>query len=93
LVTDIRLGRSGGGAFLGTLLFTMRDAGDQTVGEWKQAVAVYDDLHRRLAFPVGELAPGRYTVHLRVSTERDDIPAPSLLPAAPVEQALALEVP
>jgi len=93
LRADIRLGRSGGGAFLGTLVFALRDDGDRRVGEWKQAVAVYSDLHRRLAFPVGDLAPGRYTVHLRVSTEREDIPEPSVLPAAPVEQALALDVP
>lgn len=92
LVTDVRLGRSGSGAFLGTVLFTMADTGGRTVGEWKQAVGVYGDLHRRLTFPVGDLAPGRYTVHLRVSTERDDIPAPSLLPADPVEQSLALDV-
>lgn len=44
-------------------------------------------------FPVGALAPGRYTVNLRVSTEREDIPAPSVLPAVPVERALALDVP
>lgn len=92
LVTDVRLGRSGDGAFLGSLFLTMQDTGGRTVGEWRQAVGVYGDLHRRLAFPVGDLDPGRYTVHLRVSTEREDIPASSLLPAAPVERSLAIQV-
>ncbi len=93
LTTDTRLSRAGEGAFLGTLEFTLTDPAGAIVGKWKNAVAVYEDLYRRLEFPVGALAPGRYVVGLRVSTARDDIPEAHVLPAPPVETTVAVDVP
>ena len=94
---DLRLARTGNAAYLGQLALVLTaEAGAEAgaaAGRWSQAIAVYRELHRRLSFPVGSLAPGRYTLRLRLSTEREDIPPADVLPAEPVERALELAVP
>lgn len=93
LITHIQLARTGDAAYLGKLELVLLNAAGDPVGRWEQAIAVYRDLYRRLAFPVDRFEPGRYALDLRLSTERDDIPAESVLPALVVERTLDLIVP
>ncbi len=92
LVVDLRFKRTGNAAFLGNLEFSLTDPRGGTAGEWHQVIAVYRDLYRRLVYPVENLAPGQYRLHLRLSTDREDIPPRNVLPAEPVEQVLNLTV-
>jgi len=92
LITDIQLARTGDAAYLGKLELVLHNAAGDPVDRWEQAIAVYRDLYRRLAFPVDRFEPGRYALHLRLSAERDDIPPESVLPALVVERTLELIV-
>jgi hypothetical protein len=63
------------------------------VQRFERVIAVYYELYRVLAFPVGELAPGNYRLHLNLSTVRKDIPQENILPAEPVEADVEIAVP
>jgi P pilus assembly chaperone PapD len=88
LIAAVRLSRRGNAAYLGKIEFTLTDAEGRERGGWEQAVAVYWDLYRRYQLPTTGLAAGKYTLAVRLSTERQDIPATQLLPAAVVERKL-----
>jgi len=92
LVAWVGLTRQGNAAYLGTTWIRLRDAAGRVVREWDTPTAVYYSLHRRFAFPLDSVPPGSYTAQLEVSTPRGDLPAGSVLPAPPVEQALPVEV-
>ena len=87
------LAGSGDAAWLGTAKVSLADARDRAPrGEWDTQLAVYAPVRRRLAFPVGPLAPGAYTVRLLLSTSRDDIPRARILPAPAIERTAAVTV-
>ncbi len=87
------LTRSGSGAWLGTARVTLQDPQGATgAQEWDTQIAVYAPMRRRLAFPVGRLGPGTYTVRLLLSTAREDIPQASVLPTPPIERATTVAV-
>jgi len=93
LVAAVRLSRRGNAAYLGKIEFTLTDAQGREQGGWEQAIAVYWDLYRRYQLPTTGLAAGKYTLAVRLSTEREDIPSTQLLPAAVVEQKLDFTLP
>ncbi|MEX2466275.1 MAG: hypothetical protein WD995_05160 [Gemmatimonadota bacterium] len=90
LVVHPELVRGGNGAFIGRMDVILLDQEGSEIRRWTEQVAVYRTYHRRYAYDVSGLESGSYRVVLRLSTERDDVPAASRLPAAPVE--LAAEV-
>lgn len=93
LVAWVGLEREGNAAFLGTTRLALRDAAGGAVrGEWATPTAVYFRVLRRYAFPLEGIGPGSYTVSLDVSTQRDDLPQSSILPAAPLHESAALQV-
>lgn len=93
LVLRLGLAREGNAAYLGTARVLLRDAAGNVRGQWDTPIAVYYALNRRLALPLeGALPPGSYVAQLDLTTQRDDIPQSSVLPAAPIQQTVAVEV-
>jgi hypothetical protein len=93
LVAWVALRREGNAAYLGSVSLRLLDSGGSQVASWSTPVAVYYDLNRRFAFPLQALPLGRYAVVLRVSTDREDIPREHVLPAAPIERSVPVEIP
>lgn len=93
LVAWVALRREGNAAYLGSVSLRLLDSGGSQVASWNTPVAVYYDLNRRFAFPLEALPPGRYAAVLRVSTDREDIPREHVLPAAPIERSVPVEIP
>lgn len=92
LAAWVGLTRSGSGAFLGTVLLELRDAASALVRSWSTPVAVYYAVLRRFPLETDGLAPGRYTLRLLVSTDRQDIDQRYVLPAEPIERTLEVEI-
>lgn len=89
----VGLTRTGNAAYLGSVGFTLLDDQDQAVRQWPAGpVAVYYTLLRRYALPLDGVAPGRYRLRVDVATAREDIPPEHVLPAAPVQTIVGLEV-
>lgn len=91
LVTWFGLAREGNAAYLGLLRLTLRDATGRAAGEWELPVGVYYTQHRRVAFPLDAVPPGRYTAELLLTTDRPDIE--QTLPVPPVRRTAAVELP
>jgi hypothetical protein len=85
LVIRPRLIRDGNAAYIGRLEARLDDRDGRTAAQWQAQVAVYRELERRLAWDVSHLPAGQYTLRLRLSTDRDDIPREHRLQADPVE--------
>jgi P pilus assembly chaperone PapD len=77
--------RGGAGAFIGRMDVRLLDADGSEAAAWSEQVAVYRDYSRRYAYDVSGLPAGTYRIVLRLTTERDDIPAADRLVADPVE--------
>lgn len=92
LAAWVGLTRGGNGAFLGTVLLELRDADGTVVKSWPTPVAVYYAVLRRFALETDGVAPGRYTLRLLVSTDRQDIDQRYVLPAEPIERTLEVEI-
>ncbi len=92
LVTWIGLEREGNAAYLGCVRFELLDGAENVVREWSLPVAVYYELHRRLALPIEGISPGTYQVRFELSTARDDIPQGSVLPAPAITRSFGIEV-
>lgn len=93
LIARVGLARTGNAAFLGTLHLALRNGADSTVASVDRHVAVYRDLLRRLAVPVAGLPAGRYTLHVRVDTDRSDLDPENVLPARPLEAKMEVRLP
>ncbi len=93
VTTQIELQRLGNAAFLGRLALDLVDERGAEVAHWDRVIAVYYDLFRRLDFPVQSLAPGRYVLHMNLSTTRQDIPETYVLKAETVGAVVELTVP
>lgn len=92
LVVRLGMRRKGTAAYLGTAELALKDSTGATRAEWGQAIAVYYDLVRRVALPVAGLAPGAYTLDLRLETKRSDIPQEQVVPAEPVRRLLEVRL-
>ncbi len=92
LVAWVGLTRQGNAAYLGTTWIRLRDAAGRVVQEWETPTAVYFGLHRRFAFALDSVPPGAYTAQLEMTTVRSDLPPTNILPAAPIEQSVAVEI-
>lgn len=84
LVMQPRFVRQGNAAFIGRLQLQLVDEAGEQVMDWEEQVAVYRDYHRRYAWDVSDLPPGRYRFQLRLSTDREDVAPQDRLPAVPV---------
>lgn len=84
LVVWPTLVRQGNAAFIGRLQAQLVDPDGEVARSWEAQVAVYEDYARRWAWDVSDLPAGDYDFQMRLSTERDDIPAAHRLPASPV---------
>jgi hypothetical protein len=93
IVAQVDLRRQGNAAYLGTTIFRLVGGGGQEVRRWDLPVAIYYRLDRRYTFPRNSLVPGRYVLHLDVTTVRTDVNQRNILPALPVADSTALEVP
>jgi hypothetical protein len=93
LVLMPRLVQEGNAAYIGRLEVRLEDPSGATAAEWQAQVAVYRELQRRLAWDVSHLPAGSYTLRLRLSTDRDDIPREHRLATEPVERALEVVKP
>jgi P pilus assembly chaperone PapD len=93
IVAQVRLRRQGNAAYLGTTIFRLVGGSGQEVRKWELPVAIYYQLDRRYTFPLNSLAPGRYVLHLDVTTARTDVNQINILPASPVADSTTLEVP
>jgi hypothetical protein len=92
LVVRLGLERQGNAAYLGTVRVQLRDSTGRLAGDWDTPIAVYYRLNRRMTYPLERLPPGRYVAQLDLTTQRDDIPQGQVLPAAPVQRSVAVEV-
>jgi len=77
--------RQGDGAYIGRLDFALQDHSGANVRSWSEQVAVYREYHRRYAYAVDDVPAGSYSLVMRLSTERDDVPEADRLPSLPVE--------
>lgn len=73
------------GAYIGQMRVRLLAADGSEAAAWSEQVAVYREYSRRYAYDVSNLPAGAYRVVLRLTTERDDIPAADRLIADPVE--------
>lgn len=85
VVAHVRMERLGNAAYLAKLELALVDPETGPRVSWVRDIAVYRDLYRRIELPVTMLPKGIYVLTLRLSTERDDIPARHVLAFAPVE--------
>ncbi|MDT8341452.1 MAG: hypothetical protein RQ751_08075, partial [Longimicrobiales bacterium] len=85
--------RTGAAAYIGRLDFTLLDATGTPVRRWDEQIAVYRTYHRRYAYPVDDLPAGRYTLALRMGTDREDVPPHARLPTEPVERTAEVVLP
>lgn len=91
---DMALARRGTAAWLGRLDLVLLDGAGREVQHWDQALAVYEPLRRRLELPFeAEPQPGHYTLSMRYSTEREDLPPEGVLPSQEVLRSMALSFP
>lgn len=77
--------RGGEGAYIGDMDVRLLAADGSEAAAWSEQVAVYREYGRRYTYDVSDLPAGTYRVVLRLTTERDDIPAADRLIADPVE--------
>jgi hypothetical protein len=84
--------RDGDAAYLGTAHIRVADDAGLMIREWRVPIAVYYSLRRRLAFPLEQIAPGRYTVHVTFTTLRDDVPQSAVLPAPTVADSFTVHI-
>ena len=92
LVVRAHLDRGGNAAYLGTVFFSLLDAGGTVVGEWSTPLSVHVPVMRRFVFPLAPLAPGDYVLRLRAETTRPDILEERVLPARTVSYSIPLTV-
>jgi len=93
LAVRVHLAREGNAAFLGTLSTMLLDPAGVEVARDDVQVAVYYDLAPRRILPLAGLPRGRYTLISRLTTERTDFDAGTVLPAEPVADTIAVAVP
>lgn len=86
------LEREGNAAYLGSAHVSLVSGTGAQVQEWRVPIAVYYTLHRRLAFPVANLAPGSYLVRVEFTTAREDVAQADVLPAPAVVDSFAIDV-
>jgi hypothetical protein len=92
LVVRARLTRQGNAAYLGMARGRLVDNGGRQVATFASQLGVYYTLEPRFAAAVGSLSPGRYTLHLEVSTDRDDLAREGLLRASPVRDSTVVTI-
>ncbi|HSM05389.1 MAG TPA: hypothetical protein VK858_12290 [Longimicrobiales bacterium] len=85
--------REGNGAYIGRMDVELLDTRGEAVRSWKEQVAVYRTYHRRYAYPLEGVAPGEYTLRLRLGTDREDISEEDRLATEPVEVSVSVRVP
>lgn len=85
LVVRPALSRVGEGAYIGSMRVAVVAEGGGEVFSWNEQVAVYREYQRRYAYDVSGLPGGTYKLVLRLTTDRDDIPAADRLTSEPVE--------
>lgn len=93
LVVWSRLEQQGNAAYIGTVYGTLVDAARAVRGEFKAPIGVYYAMEPRYAMSVGPLAPGRYWLKLRLTTEREDLGPDVLLPSATTRDSVEVLVP
>jgi hypothetical protein len=93
LVLQPRIQRTGNGAWIGSLSVRILDAAGAERWSADEQVAVYETYHRRFAYPVEALPPGRYSVETTFATDRDDVPARFRLVAEPIMRQASFEIP
>jgi hypothetical protein len=91
ILVPLRL--SGNSPFLGKLHMTLKDSTGAIVADDFEFFAMYVDMTKRLALPDVVLKPGDYSVEVTLTSERDDVPAGTLLSMQPVRQTFPLRVP
>ncbi len=88
---ELDLHRTGNAAWLGQVDAVLSDAGGHEVQRWNRAVAVYEDLQRSLELPLqAPPLPGRYTISVRLDTDREDLPPEGILASVAVMRSMAL---
>ena len=92
LVVRARLTRQGNAAFLGTVRGRLVDSGGRQVAGFAVPLGVYYALEPRFTTSVGLLAPARYTLHLEVASDRDDLPRETLVRASTVRDSVGVTV-
>lgn len=86
----VDLARTGNAAFLGRMRAELLDAQNNVLATLYDDVAVYRTMRRRLTFPTAAgAAPAAVRIH--IDTEREDLPPGGALPAAPVDQRIAIQ--
>jgi len=89
----MRLAREGNAAYLGQVHAALLDARGREARSFAAPMAVYYALEPRYSLPVAGLAPGRYTLALRVDTSRDDITTAGVLAGRAVRDTVSVVVP
>jgi hypothetical protein len=92
LVAYARLTRQGNAAFIGTARGRLLDSGGRQVATFATQLGVYYTLEPRFAVRVGSLAPGRYTLYLDVTTDRDDLARSTVLRASAARDSAVVTV-
>lgn len=93
LAVRARLERTGNAAYLGQVHGALVNAAGRTVRSFDVPTAVYYALEPRYALAVDDLTPGRYTLQLRVATDRADMTGGALLRSPAVREAVTVTVP
>jgi P pilus assembly chaperone PapD len=93
LAVHASLEREGNAAFLGTLRAAVVDSAGQVMAQGTVPMGVYFTMEPRLLLSVPRLPAGRYMLRVELASEREDLPATSLLQIKPVVDSLEVTLP
>lgn len=72
IVIFANLKREGNAAYIGNIVASVSDAGDNEIKNVKQEISVYYELNKRIEIETGKLKPGKYTVSVSLNTDREE---------------------
>ena len=93
LVVASQLTREGTAAYLGTFRSALLDSTGREVAEFETLIGLYDVLRPRFRYRLDGLPPGRYTLRVRIDTDREDLRGAPVLASPAVGGTVAIVVP
>jgi hypothetical protein len=92
LVVSSRLVRQGTAAYLGTFRSALVDSADRQVADFSTFIGLYSELTPRFRYALGALPPGRYTLHVRIDTDREDLRGAPVLASPAVRDSVPVTI-
>ena len=92
LVVSSRLVRQGTAAYLGTFRSALVDSAHRQVADFSTFIGLYAELTPRFRYALDALPPGRYTLHVRIDTDREDLRGAPVLASPAVRDSVPVTI-